>query len=120
MLTEIKQKLEELDPNVFYGIVDKNAVEESNKWNYIVFGRRKLTSSQSRNGYTDYYWVGIVREDFVPEGLETQVIDKMLEIDGMKLAGTDGQYEYVMKPNTNTVIEVLTLEFARPKKRVIV
>lgn len=118
MLTDVMTKLKEIDPNVYYGMVDKSRAAEA--WDYIVFGRRKLTSSLNKTGYTDYYWVAIVREEYIPEGLETQVIDKMLEIDGMKLAGTDGQYDYVMKPNTNTVVEVLTLEFAKAKKRVAV
>lgn len=118
MLTEIKRKLEEIDPNVFYGMVDKSVAAKA--WDYTVFGRKNLSAAANKTGYTTYYWVAIVREDFVPEGTEISVIDKMLEIDGMRLSSTDGQYEYIMKPNTNTVIEVLTLEFYKADKRAAV
>ena len=117
MLTEIKQKLEEIDPNVFYGMADKSLADR--EWNYIVFGRRNLSAAPNKTGYTTYYWIAIVREDFVPEGTEISVINKMLEIDGMRLSSTNAQYEYIMKPNTNTVIEVLTLEFYKADKRAV-
>jgi hypothetical protein len=40
----------------------------------------------------------------------------MQEINGMKLASSDGEYSYVMKPNTNIVVEILTLHFVRARK----
>ena len=105
LMQEIQTKLEELDPQVFYGMVDKEAI--TNEWNYVVFRRKALSVSDTKKGYSDRFIVAIIREDFIPEGLEIQVIDKMLEIAGMRLANPDCPYEYIQKPNTNIVVELL-------------
>jgi hypothetical protein len=34
----------------------------------------------------------------------------------MKLAGTDMEYNYTAKPNTNTVVEMLSIDFVRAVK----
>ena len=60
--------------------------------------------------------VNIIRENFIPEGLDLAVIEKMLEIPGMRLAGTDMEYAYTAKPNTNVVVEMLSIDFVRPVK----
>lgn len=114
ILDDIKNKLEEVDPRVYYGMVDHRYKETV--WNYIVFNRVTLSSTGNRTGYSDYYDVHIIRENFVPEGTDLEVIAKMLEIDGMRLAGTDGTYTYVQNPNTNFVVEMLTLRFVRARK----
>lgn len=117
ILEEIKAKLEEIDTNVFYGMVDDSMRETL--WNYIVFSRSKLSASTNKTAYSDYYSVHIIRENWLPEGLDIQVIDKMLEIDGMRLAGSDGTYHYILKPKTNIVVEMLSLEFVKVRKKVI-
>lgn len=114
LLNDIKNKLEELDPNVFYGVVDQRMKEAL--WNYIVFNRTRLKNSTNRTGYSDHFDVHIVRENFIPEGLDTEVIAKILEIDGVRLASEDGVYSYVQKNNTNVVVEMLTLSFVRARK----
>lgn len=114
ILDDIKTKLEEVDEKVYYGMVDDEVRETV--WNYTVFNRVSLKPVQNRTGYSDYYDVHIIRENFVPEGLDIEVINKMLEIDGMRLAGGDGSYNYVKKPNTNIVVEMLTLQFVRARK----
>lgn len=114
ILDDIKQRLEEIDSRVFYGMVD-NAVRET-IWDYIVFNRANIKTTANKNGFSDYYDVHIVRENFIPEGIDGEVIEKMLTIDGMRLAGTDGTYSYVQKPNTNTVVEMLSLHFVRARK----
>ena len=114
ILDDIKNKLEEVDPKVYYGMVDDEVMETV--WDYTVFNRTKLKSAGNKTGYTDGYDVHIVRENFIPEGTDLSVIGKMLEIDGMRLAGEDGDYTYVQKPNTNTVVEMLTLHFVRARK----
>ena len=115
LMNEIQNKLYELDPKVFYGMVYKEEI--TNDWNYIVFRRKALSVSDTKKGYSDRFIIAIIREDYIPEGFETQVIDKMLEIDGMRLASPDCQYDYMQKPNTNIVVELLTMEFVKARKR---
>lgn len=112
LLEAIKEKLEEVDPKVCYGIAD-NDIEI---WNYIVFGRTRLKTSTNRTGRGERFDVHIVRENFIPEGLDEQIIAKVCEIDGVRETGDDGEYTYTRKPNTNTVVEVLTLHFVRARK----
>ena len=114
ILQEIKDKLLEIDPHVFYGMVDNKVITD--EWNYIVFMRKSLGVATNRSGYSDRFTVAIIREDFIPEGLDISVIDKMCEIHGMRLANPDCQYNYTIKPNTNTVVELLTMEFVKPRK----
>ena len=115
ILEQIKNKLLEIDHNVFYGMVDDSM--QTTLWNYIVFHRSKLSSNANKTGFSDYYSVHIIRENWIPEGMDIEVINKMLEIDGMRLAGNDGTYNYILKPKTNTVIEMLSLEFVKTRKR---
>lgn len=114
ILDAIKAKLEEVDPVVFYGMVDDRMRETV--WDYIVFNRKPTKIGANRTGYSYYFSVNIVRENFVPEGLDLLVIEKMLEIPGMRLAGNDMEYAYTAKPNTNVVVEMLSIDFVRPVK----
>ena len=114
ILNDIKAKLTEIDSNVFYGMVDSSMKETV--WDYIVFDRKALKLNPSKSSYTEVYAVHIIREDFIPEGLEVEVINKMLEINGMKMSGDDGIYTYVQKTNTNIVVEMFSVEFIRAKK----
>lgn len=117
ILEEIEKKLQEVqtDGRVYYGMVDLADAEK--EWNYIVFSRNTLSTSESKRGYTDRFTVAIVRENYIPEGLDTTVIEKMCEIAGVRLSNPDSQYQYTRKPNTNTIVELLTMEFAKPRKR---
>ena len=115
ILETIKNKLREVDDSVYYGMV--HSEKKETLWNYIVFNRTSMKSSASKTGYTDGYIVHIVREEWIPEGLAEEVINKMLEIDGMKLSATDSQYDYVPKPNTDSVVEMLSIEFVKPRKK---
>lgn len=117
ILQEIQNKLEEIDPYVFYGMVDEQAITK--EWNYIVFMRKGLSVGTNKQEYSDRYTVAIIRENFIPEGLDIEVIDKMCQLQGMRLASADCQYNYTQKPNTNTVVEILTMEFVRARKRVV-
>jgi hypothetical protein len=113
ILNDIQEKLKEIDNNVFYGMVD-NSMNET-LWNYIVFNRNKLSINQNKISNSEYYSIHIIRENFIPEGLEEEVINKMIEINGFRVAG-DGTYNYVEKPNTNVVVEMFSIDFVRPKK----
>lgn len=116
ILDEIKDGLQTIDPNVFYGAVD-NTMNET-MWDYIVFNRTRRKDSANRTGCSHYFSVHIIRENYVPEELEESVIAKMLEIAGMKRTDEDAVYTYVVKPNTNVVVEMLSINFVRPKKGV--
>lgn len=115
ILEDIQQKLEEIDSKVFYGKVDGKAI--SNDWNYIVFMRKRLSFDAQKKSFSDRFVVAVIRENFIPDGLENDIIDAMCTINGMRVSSTDGEYNYVQKPNTNTVVEILTLEFVRARKR---
>ena len=113
ILNELKDKLLELDNNVFYGMVDQ-AFNES-VWDYIVFARSKMVFNQNKSGCSYYFKVTIVREEFVPQGFELAVKEKVCEIPGVRVSG-DPTFEYYPKPNTNVVLELLTIEFVLPAK----
>ena len=114
ILDDISAKLHEVDSRVYYGMVD-NEVRET-VWDYIVFNRSTFAAAQNRTGYSDYYDVHIIRENFIPEELDTEVIAKMSEIPGVRLVGEDGRYDYLQKSKTDTVVEILTLTFVRARK----
>lgn len=113
ILTEIKNKLKELDNNVFYGMVDRKMKETT--WDYIVFNRKTLTSNSNKTGYGQVFSVHIIRENFIPEDLEIDVINKVQEIPGIRLAG-EGTYSYIQKSNTNIVVEMFSIDFVKAKK----
>ena len=115
LLNDVKNKLEEIDPNVHYGLMTKNP-EDVPVWDYIVFNRTKLRHGADKNSLGDLFEVHIVREDFIPEGLDTAVIAKMREIPGVRPTADDGSFDYMQKPNTDTVVEMLTLTFVRARK----
>lgn len=115
ILDEIQEKLLEIDPNVFYGAAD-NAMRET-LWNYVVFNRKPTKIGVNQTSYTYYFSVNVIRENFVPEGLDLEVIKKMKEIPGVRLAGNDMEYNYIKKPNTNTVVEMLSIDFLKTEKR---
>lgn len=114
ILNDIKEKLQELDENVFYGMVDDRMRETV--WDYIVFERKTMSFNQNKTSVSPYFSVHIVRENYIPEGFELEVIKKVLEIDGMRLTDQDGAYEYVQKPNTNIVVEMFSIDFVKPAK----
>lgn len=114
ILDVIKEKLQQIDPNVYYGMVDKEV--QKNEWDYIVFDRAPLKIKPDKTGCSDYYDVHIVRENYIPEGIDIDVIKKMQEIPGMKVSDEDCTYDYVQKQNTNIVVEMLTIRFVKARK----
>ena len=114
ILNDIKEKLLEVDPIVYYGAVNKDRKEHI--WDYIVFERKVMKPNANQTGYSYYFSVHIIRENFIPEGIDLAVINKMREIPGMKLVGEDMAYTYTVKPGTETVIEMLSIDFVRPVK----
>lgn len=116
ILNDIKQKLHEIDPNVFYGMVDDSM--QKTLWNYIVFERKNMSPNSNKTSYSYYFTVHLVREEFIPEGLEMELVNKMLEIPGMRLTDQGGTYEYYPKPNTNVVVEMFSIDFVKPNLKV--
>lgn len=115
ILNDIKTALETVDPNVYYGMA--GTLQDADLWDYIVFSRNALTTTGQKTGYGERFQVAIVREEFIPNETVDGVIDAMLSIDGMRLAGGEFSFQYTKKPNTNTVIELLVLSFMKPRKR---
>ncbi len=120
LLDDVNKTLKEIDPLVFYGVVPAPLVDEIGEkveaWDYIVFNRSKLKNHANKTSYSDVFEVHIVREEYIPEGIDIEVITKLTALPGVKLADDDGTYDYIMKPNTDTVVEMLTLTFTRGRK----
>lgn len=120
LLDDVKKTLKEIDPLVFYGLVPSNLEDENGEevdvWDYIVFNRSKLKNHANKTSYSDHFEVHIVREEYIPEGIDIEVITKLTALPGVKLADDDCVYDYMMKPNTNTVVEMLTMTFTRGRK----
>lgn len=114
MLNKISEKLEELDMGpIQYGRV----TNQPEVWNYIVYGRSRLRRvGSSKNDFNRYYTVIIVHEDYIPEGMEINVIKALEEIKGLKLAQDDIEYDYITKKNSGIVVEMAVLAFIQPIK----
>lgn len=85
-------------------------------WDYIVFFRNKTSPNSSKTGYSYVFTVAIIKENYIPEGLDVTVVDKMLEIPGVRQSG-DISFDYTKKGSTNTIIEVARMDFVWSKKR---
>lgn len=120
MLNDVKKALKEIDPLVFYGVAPSVLLnddgEEVHTWDYTVFNRSKFVNHGNKTSFSDRFEVHIVREEYIPEGVEMEYIDKLTAIPGVKLADEDGSYDYTTKPGTDTVVEALTLTFTRGRK----
>lgn len=116
MLQTIESKLREVSDLVFYGSADD--VGNSALWNYIVFLRDRTSRSANNTGYTDFYTVAVIHENWVPDEMIESIVSKLETLPGVRLANTDIEFNYTRKPSTNAVIEIATLTFARARKRV--
>lgn len=116
MLNAIEEKLQAFADKVFYGTADE--VKPSELWNYIVFWRDRLARNEGNTGYTDYYNVAVVNENWVPDELISSVIEAMETLSGMRLARSDISFEYTRKPSTGQVIEIAIITFCKSRKRV--
>lgn len=116
MLRLIEEKLHEVADLVFYGSAD--VVKNNALWNYVVFWRETSSRSTNNTSYTDYYKVGIVHENWVPNEMIEATIAKLESLPGVRLANPNIDFNYSRKPSTNAVIEVATMTFSKPRKRV--
>lgn len=120
LLEEIEKALQEIDPIVFYGIASQNNPDTNEPltlWNYTVLDRVNIRHSENKTSASDYFDVHIVRENYVPEGIDFEIIEKLCALPGVKLSGEACSFDYVQKPNTDIVVEMLTIHFVRARKR---
>lgn len=116
MRNKIKEKLLEIDTNLHYGIVSDNV--EIQDWNYFVFGQERIKKGgTSQTDLQGYWYVTIVRENFIPDEVVFDVIEKVTDIPGVRLADGDFEYEYIQKGSTNIIVEILEIRFTKTKKR---
>lgn len=113
ILTKIEAILQKFDPRVYYGSVDTSIAETA--WNYIVFNRTGVKYSNGKTASSDTFDVHIIRENYIPEGLETEIIKEICALPGVRVSG-DSVFRYTQKPNTNAVVEMLTISFVRARK----
>ena len=116
MLQTIEANLKEVLEPVWYGSAQD--ISNAAMWEYIVFFRDRTSRSSTNKGYTDYYTVAIIFENWVPVEIVEKVVEKMESISGVHLALTDINYDYTRKPNTNAVVEIATLTFSHARKKV--
>ena len=117
MLEQLEKKLQEVMPIVYYGAAQDDE-ENITLWNYIVFWRGRTTRNQNNTGFTDYYSVAIVHENWVPDEMIEATISKIETLPGVRLANSDIDFNYTRKASTNAVIEIATLTFGHARKRV--
>lgn len=111
-LDTIRETLEAFG-NTYYG----NANPENNEpWNYYVFRRYALKKAGSGSDFIRRYTVAIVKENYIPEGHEFEVINAIREKTRLKLADTDITYSYVFKGSTDLVVEIAVITFSEPLK----
>lgn len=108
----IREALEQFG-KTYYGNADPELTEP---WNYTVFRRAELSKSTNGNGFVRRYAVAVVRENYIPEGLEFEIINSILETTNLRLADTAATYSYVYKGNTDLVVEVCLITFSEPIK----
>lgn len=117
ILSDIEAKLQKLDSRVCYGVID-NTIKQSPVWDCIVFGRSNIKYPSNKTSASDYFDVLVIRENYIPDGLDTEIIKALTSLDGVKLAGDTASFNYIQKPNTDTVIEMLNISFVRARKNV--
>ena len=110
MTKEIRNQLLTIDERVFYG---RGEFEDSDTWNCIIFGRRKMQIGSMDQ--TKTFFVAIVRENEMEEGVELKVIEAMKKI-GLRLPSSSSiDYSYVQRA-ADTVVEIATMELAKVEK----
>lgn len=99
----------------YYGNADPDINEP---WNYYVFRRVRLRKTGTANvGYNRRYVVAIVKENYIPEGHEFEIINAICEATGLKVAEEDITYSYTFKGSTSLVVEVALIPFVEAFKR---
>lgn len=115
MLNEIHTKLEEFGQEIHYGQIVGTTVQD--EWNYFIIGRDSYDIPDSgKMGHRDCYFVIIVHEEHIPEGMAGKVIELIESIPGMRVIKGSHNYDYRLKGNADTVVEMLAIKFCKPQK----
>lgn len=113
ILEQIETCLSKFKLPVYYG---KSFAKQNDSWNYFVFNRQTIMKSGTSGIDMNYvYQVHIIMENYIDEDFEFNVIKALQQDVRLKLTGT-GQFNYVTKNNTDTVVEMLTLTFTKVHK----
>lgn len=112
-LDDVKDALASVDANVFYGAAC--GLPDGAPWNYAVFSRDTSTPKDNLTGFSHRYTVAVIREDYVPEGTDAEVIEAMCRIPGMRLdRSRDIEYRYSVKQGSvRTVVEMMLIRFVK-------
>lgn len=103
------------EDRVYYGTASK--LPQGEPWNYTVFSRIVTSPNGNNTSFTDAYEVAIVREGFVPEGMDKTVIAAMRTVPGMKLdASHDIEYVPQAKQGTRDPVEMMIIRFVKGRK----
>ena len=116
MLNELKNVLSSFSEmnSVVYGKIKTPPTD----WNFFVFNRlTQKKSGTSRQDFSMYYQVHIIREDYIPEGFELDVVAAVTENTQLRLADVEISYNYILKDNSEVVVEVATITFVKAIKR---
>ena len=113
-LDAISEALSSVDERVYYGMASK--LPKGAPWNYTVFSREPSNRNANKTGFTDVYSVAVVREEYVPEDVLPAVIEAMETIPGMKLADSTVDYDYMTKPGTTDIAEMMVVRFSKARK----
>lgn len=114
LLKDIESKLQGFGLPVYYGMVDDRQREMV--WDYFVFNRQSIRTTGNKTAASDYFVVHVIRENYVPEGTEDEIIEELTALPGVRRTTEDCTFQYVQKPNTNTVVEMLSIPFVRARK----
>lgn len=114
MLDKIREVLGTFG-KTFYGTATP---ADKDPWDYYVF--RRAVMKKSGSGGTDFrrhYHVAIVKENYIPEGHEFEVISAIRSaIPRLRLADVDITYSYTTKGATDLVVEVALITFSETIK----
>lgn len=114
MLNKIRELLEEFGYQVFYG---RSLAKEKDDWNYFVFNKDRIKKSgTSKKDFNKYFQIHFIHEEYIPEDFEFEIIKKIEENTKLKLSDRDVEFNYMLKNNTDLIVEMCTIEFTLPKK----
>ena len=113
VLEDMRRQLEKIGPQVYYG--QAGALSKDDEWDYVVFFRDRFELNQNKTSGSLYFRVAVVRENYVEENMEWKLMEILSEIPGLRPV-PDAEYDYTTKPDTQNVVEVLSISFCLPIK----
>lgn len=111
MLNQIQSALKEVCDVVVYGTILPKDLEDTTRWEFIVFRRSGLVYSNGRIYQT--YEVSYCDEEYIREGIEVEIIDAMKALNIQRDTTHSISYDVLRKGDTNDKCEIVTLGFKR-------